>query len=128
MLTNLNASVPGQVYRLIDVIGPPVPATDKAAIKGQEAQLNYWQAELTSAQRAAEVEAKLAAGMRDTLATFTSSGDTAMQACWRDELAQEDLLAASARDTADTTARELTPKIAQLTELVARLRASTTPI
>ena len=128
MPTNLNASVPGQVYRLIDVLGPPVPATDKAAIKGQEALLNYWQAELTSAQRAAEVESKLVTGMRDTLATFTSSGDTAMQAYWRDALAQEERLAASARDAADMTTRELTPKIAQLTDLIARLRASSGPI
>jgi len=128
MLTNLTSSVPGQVYRLIDVIGPPVPATDKAAIKGQEAQLTYWQAELTSAQRAAEVEAKLVAGMRDTLAIFTSAGENAMQAYWRDELAQEELLAASARDTAERTAQDLTPKIAQLTELIARLRAPTEPI
>lgn len=125
MLTNLNASVPGQVYRLIDVIGPPVPATDKAAIKGQEAQLTYWQVELTSAQRAAEVGAKFAAGMRDTLAIFTSVGDTAMQAYLHDELVQQDLLAASAKDAADTAARELTPKIAQLTALIAALRTPT---
>lgn len=125
MLTNLTSSVPGQVYRLIDVIGSPVPATDKVAIKGQEAQLNYWQAELDAAQRAAEVEAKLVAGMRDTLATFTSSGDVDMQAYWRDELAQEELLASSARDTAEVTVRDLAPKIAQLTALIAALRTPT---
>lgn len=128
MLTNLTSSVPGQVYRLIDVIGPPLPATDKAAIKGQEAQLNYWLVERDAAQRAAEVESKLVTGMRDTLANFTSVGDTAMQTYWRDELAQEERLAASAKDAADMTAQELTPKIAQLTELIARVRASTEPI
>lgn len=122
MLTVMSL-VPGQVYRALDVSGPPLPATDPATIAGHEATLNLWQAELHAAERAAEVEAKMVAGLRDTLAIVTGTGDTAMQSYFRADLAQTEEIAASAKLAASQKAQEMGPKIAQLTVLIAALRA-----